>query len=101
MNWLGSTEVAEQKTERVDEIRNVQAALARCHKYALWQTECYTLALTGKIILRRRQINSILYIGFRKDETNTLCGHAWLVSNNLCVAGNTDISRFAVHSVFS
>jgi hypothetical protein len=104
MKWLGSTAVAELYEEhaaRIDDIRNVQAALARCHNYALWKTECYTLALTGKIMLRRRHINSTLYIGFRKDENNKLCGHAWLTSANLCITGNTDISQFSVHSVFS
>lgn len=104
--WLGqpnktNTNAAYSSAET---IRRVQQAVRRCNKYTAWKTECYTQALTGKILLRRRNIASTLYIGFMKDEQEQTKykGHAWLKVNDLFVTGyDPQLQQFQIHSFFS
>src|SRR4051812_6735009 len=84
MSWLGKTNVRpeiELTPEQIIQIKKTYHTSKLCNKYALWKTECYTLALTGKILLRRRNIPSTLYIGFKKNGEKYE-GHAWLKTPN-------------------
>lgn len=81
--------------------KNIKSALQLCHKYALWPTECYTLALTGKLLLKRRKIASTLYIGFMKDEQSKYKGHAWLRAGDMYMAGYRESVGYPVHFTFS
>lgn len=85
-----------------ESINKTEMAVRRCNKYTPWKTECYTQALTGKILLKRRHINSTLYIGLMKDENACYKGHAWLKVNDFFVTGyNKRLQQFQVHSFFS
>jgi hypothetical protein len=103
--WLGNrnpdvtdTEISSDKQVYLTE---AQKALKLCDKYTPWPTECYTQALTAKILLKRRSINSVLYIGFKKGQNNNFEGHAWLVSQEYVITGHCDFTQFQVHSFFS
>ncbi|NBX12082.1 MAG: lasso peptide biosynthesis B2 protein, partial [Chitinophagaceae bacterium] len=61
-----------------EKLIRVKTAVARCNRYAPWNTECLTQALTAKQMLRRRKLNSLLFIGFKKDAEGEIGGHAWL-----------------------
>lgn len=104
MGWLGSAHVESEtqaNPETLPTRKQVQIALRLCKKYALWPTECYTLSLTGKLLLKRRNINSTLYIGFNKDKDSQYKGHAWLRANDTYISGFREASGFQVHSIFS
>jgi len=104
MNWLGKTNMrpdVELTPDQITQIKKNYHTLKLCDKYALWKTECYTLALTGKILLRRRNIPSTLYIGFKKEE-GKIEGHAWLKTpNDSVISGNMDLTQFQVNAFFS
>ncbi|MEO8884661.1 MAG: lasso peptide biosynthesis B2 protein [Mucilaginibacter sp.] len=104
MSWLGKTNVrpeVELTPDQIAQIKKTYHILKLCDKYALWKTECYTLALTGKILLRRRNIPSTLYIGFKKNE-GKYEGHAWLKTpNDNVITGNMDLTQFQVNAFFS
>lgn len=104
MGWLGGIQQESDSTANPDTLelrRQVKAALSLCNKYAPWPTECYTLSLTGKLLLRRRNIKSTLYIGFMKDEDGKYKGHAWLRANDLYISGIKEAFGFHIHSRFS
>jgi hypothetical protein len=54
----------------IEQINGVYHALKLCDRYVFWKTECYTLALSGKIILGRRNILSTLH-RVEKDHGKT------------------------------
>lgn len=87
--------------EDVIYIRRVQTALRLCNKYTPWKTECYTLALTGKILLSHKNILSTLYFGFRKNNTDVFEGHAWLRSGPVIITGKQNILSYSVQSYFT
>lgn len=104
MGWLGkhSTETASEANADTLLLRNhVKGALILCNKYTFWRTECYTLSLTGKLLLKRRNIKSTLYIGFQKEETGKIKGHAWLRANDTYISGYRESIGFTVQSFFS
>jgi len=104
MGWLGKPQIETTATANPQTIatrKEVKRALELCNKYAPWPTECYTLSLTGKLLLQRRHIDSTLYIGFRKDEYNAYKGHAWLRANDMYISGYKESVGFTIHSLFS
>lgn len=101
--WMGTASVESEFSENPDTLQTrqqIKNILLLCNKYAFWPTECYTLSLTGKILLRRRKIRSTLYIGFLKDGNGKYKGHAWLRANDTYISGLNESSGFKVHSVF-
>lgn len=102
--WLGTPrqEVLHNdlagKSELIEKIRFV---VRLTDKYTPWPTECYTKSLTAKIMLRRRQLASTLFFGFRKDRQGGLKGHAWLQCAGITVTGFCDFSKYEIHSQFS
>ena len=77
-------------------------AIGRAAQVAFWRTLCYEQALTAKMMLKRRNIDSTIYIGMmRKKEDNQLEGHAWLRTGNYIVTGKTDFSKYVIVGVFS
>ena len=104
MAWLGNaqTETPITPNPASQHLRaQVKNALILCNRYALWPTECYTLALTGKLLLKRRHIASTLYIGFSKTAQSQYKGHAWLRANDTYICGWAEAANFTTHSCFS
>lgn len=104
LGWLGSsnTETESEPDEQTLLLRrNIKSALQLCKKYAPWPTECYTMALTGKLLLRRRNINSTLYIGFKKSPEGKYMGHAWLRSKDTYISGYRESIGYAINLRFS
>lgn len=81
--------------------KNVKSAMRLCDKYTFWKTECYTQALTAKILLNRNDIPCTIYIGFKKDEHGKYEGHAWLRSYDMIITGGEKLDNYTVHSFYS
>lgn len=104
INWLGHANTVKNNIHpfSVETITKIQQAVRRCNHYTPWKTECYTQALTGKILLQRRSIASTLFIGFIKDNQANYKGHAWLKVDEFFVTGyHSQISEFQVQAYFS
>jgi hypothetical protein len=104
LKWLGSAnkESPEDITASQEQyLHKVKTALWLCNKYTPWNTECYVQAVTAKILLRRKCIPATVYIGFKKQASGKMTGHAWLRCGRLIVTGNKGHEAFQVHSYFS
>jgi hypothetical protein len=102
--WMGAANKEssfDAQPEHAKYIHWVRRAVELCNRYSFWETECYTQALTAKILLRRKKIPATLYIGFHKDKTGKFKGHAWLRSGEIIVTGKKSMHEFQVHSFFS
>jgi hypothetical protein len=79
----------------------VQVAITRVDRYVPWGTECYTQALTAKLMLRRRNISTTLIVGFRKDVAGEIQGHAWLKIGPYYITGlRHDIDTYVINGRF-
>lgn len=104
MNWLGTTNTESSMQADAQSLvlrRQIKAAIDLCRKYAPWRTECYTMSLTGRIMLKRRRLPSTLYVGFMKDEAGKYKGHAWLRANDLYISGYKESKGFKINFIFS
>ena len=86
-------------SERITVLK-ISNAIQRCNKFCPWKTECYTLALTAKILLKRREMKIFLYIGFKKNSSKTE-GHAWLRVGRIIVTGkNVNLNQFSINGIY-
>lgn len=104
LNWQGK--INAETPDTTDDLsflfrKNLKSAIALCDKYTIWKTECYTQALTAKILLNRNNIPGTIYIGFKKDENGKYEGHAWLRSYDLIITGGAKMDNYIVHSFYS
>jgi hypothetical protein len=81
--------------------KSLQSAMRLCRKYTIWETECYTQALTAKILLNKKRISGTVYIGFKKEDTGSYMGHAWLRSFDRFITGYEEKNAYTVHSFYS
>jgi hypothetical protein len=78
--------------------RRVAWAIAAAARRAPWRTECLEQAIAAKAMLRRRGIESTLYLGMARDPVEA---HAWLRVGDLNVTGGRDVARYAVVASFA
>lgn len=106
LRWMGQSveehyQLGEPAPAQLDKLRAVKRSIDRCHRYVPWNTECYTQALTARLMLRRRKIPLLLYIGFKKEESQSLQGHAWTACGPYIVTGyRNDLSRYTLNGCF-
>lgn len=101
--WLGQPKldaIDETTVEGANTAKKIKFALQLCERYTPWRLECYTLAVTGKILLNRRKEKGILYFGFCKSSDGKLKGHAWLKRSGVIVSGGSNYLDFHIHSAF-
>jgi hypothetical protein len=81
--------------------KNLQSAMRLCNMYTPWRTECYTQAITARILLRRKGLPGTVYIGFQRNSEGTYAGHAWLRSYDRVITGREEMGKYVVHSFYS
>ena len=106
LRWMGT---AVESVNEADEISlvnkqlaaRVKVAVTRVDRYVPWGTECYTQALTAKLMLRKRNVCTVLVVGFRKDEAGEIQGHAWLKIGPYYITGfRHDIDSYVINGRF-
>ena len=78
--------------------RGVAWAVAVAARRTPWRSECLEQAIAAKTMLRRRGIQSTLYLGVARDP---VAAHAWLRVGELNVTGGHDVARYAVVASFA
>ncbi|MCP3939462.1 MAG: lasso peptide biosynthesis B2 protein [Actinomycetia bacterium] len=75
--------------------RMIAWAVRTVSPYTPWKSNCFPQALTTKLLLRRRGVESTLYIGaaFTEDKS-ALQAHAWLRCGSYFVAGGDGAESF-------
>lgn len=98
-NSMEETPFVRDDAERLI-LQNVSDALHIMSRYTIWESECLVKAIAGMKMLKRRNIESTLYLGTAKDETG-LIAHAWLRSGTFYVSGSEGMAKFTVVAKFA
>jgi len=80
---------------------SVSRAIRTMSRHLPWECKCFVQAISGKMMLRTRQIPSTLYLGVAKKEDGDLNAHAWLRAGDIIILGGGGLERFAVVSTFA
>ena len=75
-------------------------ALVHGNRALPWRSSCLVLAFAGAMMLRRRDVPYILYLGARMGDER-LAAHAWLRSGPVMVAGGDGERDYAVVGTFA
>lgn len=75
----------------------VGKAVARVAERTPWRSKCLEQAIAAKAMLRRRGVESTLYLGVAREPFGA---HAWLRVGGLNVTGGQDVGRYAVVASF-
>ena len=81
-------------------INDVEHAIRRASRFSLFKSKCYDQALTGKFMLKRRNLSATIYFGLAKDAQNGLSAHAWVRCGNRIVTGKKGMETFTMIAAF-
>ncbi|MGG0492193.1 lasso peptide biosynthesis B2 protein [Priestia megaterium] len=82
-------------------LKEVSKAIEIMSRHTLWESKCLVQAMAAMKMLKRRKIESTLYMGMAKDEHGALIAHAWLRSGSFYVTGSEGMERFTVVGTFA
>lgn len=66
-----------------------------------WESACLTQAISAKAMLRRRRIQSTLYLGVAKNKSQPMQAHAWLRCGTAILTGAAGHEQFTILSSFA
>ena len=74
----------------------IKRSIIRASKYSFWRNKCFEQSLTAAIMLRKRKIHYVLYLGLAK-KNNKLVAHVWMESQGyfLVNKGNTEFTTLS------
>ncbi len=96
----GLSDEDDESGDRKIEI-SISRAILTMSRYLPWECECLAQAISGKMMLRRRQIPSTLYLGVAKKEDGDLNAHAWLLVGEIIILGGFGLKEYAIVSTFT
>ncbi|WP_430786405.1 lasso peptide biosynthesis B2 protein [Virgibacillus flavescens] len=88
-------------TNHFIKLKNISDAIRIMSNYTFWESQCLVKAIAGQKMLKRRNIDSTLYLGTAKDEKGEFIAHAWLRSGSFFVTGSEGMERFTVVAKFA
>jgi hypothetical protein len=87
-------------TELPPQVMQVRRIVRAVSKRMPWTCNCMVRALTMKKMLRRRGIDSTLYMGIALDEAGKMEAHAWLRCGSKYISGETEMERFTATTTY-
>ena len=82
-------------------LEQISRSIHRASRFVPWQAKCLVQAMTGKTMLRKRDMESTLYLGLAKEKNqNELIAHAWLRCGNEIICGGIGLNRFTIVAYF-
>jgi hypothetical protein len=70
--------VARANTGSAEEIRLIKLSLSRVASRLPWKSTCLNQSIAGFIMLRRRGIPAVMYLGVKFSENSSFLAHAWV-----------------------
>lgn len=79
----------------------VKSAISIAAKYCPWQCKCLVRALTAQKMMENRGVPITLYLGVKKDESDSMVAHAWTRCGTYFITGGDGKADYAVVARFS
>jgi len=76
----------------------LKVAIARANKLAYWKNSCLVQSFAARLMLQRRSIPSVLYLGLSYLNRKELIAHAWLIAEETFI---TPKGRSKFKEIFS
>lgn len=80
--------------------KRVSKVIKKVSRNLYWKPKCLVQALTAKLILNSKGIESTLYIGVKRDDEKKLLAHAWTRCGNIFLTGGENKNQFVTLNFF-
>ena len=80
-------------------LRKISIAVSRANKLALWKNVCMVKSVTARLMLQRRNIDSLMYLGLQFKNGKELVAHAWLVSGKSYITPKGRINYKVIYRI--
>ena len=100
-NEVSSNEIESDSIYLIDKI---SWAVNTIEKYTPWKSTCLVKAIVAQRLLKKRSIDSTLYLGLKKEKHGTMQAHAWVRCGELIITGGenkeqfTEVAKFYLNS---
>ena len=76
----------------------IKRSIWRAAKRSPWRTMCFEQALTARIMLRLRNVKSVVFFGVNRhyNKEETMKAHAWLICSKFTVTGGANNSDYTI-----
>jgi hypothetical protein len=81
-------------------IHQISQAVRVMSRHTVWESQCLVRAIAAKKMLKRRGIESTLYLGTARDEKGNMIAHAWLRCGSSYVTGAEEMRLFTMVAAF-
>ena len=85
----------------IKKAKSIAQAILSVSRHLPWECKCLNLAISGKMILRRKRIPNTLYLGVAKNKDGNLIAHAWIRAGDIIILGGSNSHCFEVVSKFA
>jgi hypothetical protein len=85
---------------RLEKIWRVRWAITTTAAQVPWRALCFQQGLAAQLMLRLRDIPSVLYYGAAQDNRSGLYAHVWVRDGNVDIIGGEMASNFAILATF-
>ena len=83
-----------------NEVSLISRAIVKANRNIPFETACYPQALAAKLLLKRRNLDSTVFIGVQKDDLGRISGHAWLKYGECVVTGKEKHETFNIIAIY-
>ena len=97
----GAINAGEYPAHLLPPAQAVGLAVRRAATATPWTSTCLLQAFAGRLMLRRRKIPSVIFIGVLKAGDDALKAHAWLACGEVILTGEREREPYQVLSTFS
>ena len=103
LGWLASRPLLRpepQPMERAESVRRIRWAITACASRVPWRALCFEQGLAAQLLLRRRGIAAVLYVGAALDDQDGFAAHVWVRDGEVDVVGGEAAGRFGLLTSF-
>jgi hypothetical protein len=90
-NWNTCTRVASDSAENVE---LVMLSLSRAANVLPWKSQCLSRSIAAFVMLRRRGIRAVMFVGVKSLEDSSLLAHAWVYTGREVTDENSENSTY-------
>ena len=66
-------------------LRKIRDAVSRANRLAFWNNVCLVKSFAARLMLQRREIGSVMYLGLQMGTEKKLIAHAWLIAKDIYI----------------
>ena len=82
--------------EQIRLAREISRVVGSASRFTPWESNCYTTAITARLLLGLYRIPYLMFLGLRRDDVSGKHkAHAWVVSGAVQVVGGRGFGNFA------